>query len=556
MLRKLHLAISRSYSTHNTNDHISLLAVFVCLSSAFALSDLNDIRNYFAGEISSVQVEKELFDCSDVPLSANCSSKQTDAICSSDQACRGTQEERYSRCCFNGCQNICMLPAVVDWIRSPNRDSEPGLIVAGPEAPDLGELCSLDLDAEATQHCPHGYVCKEDDGSDPRVAMFSAQQESPSLRNLGICIKGDLCSLLVDKGICQNAVRRYYYDSQSNSCKGFDYGGCGGNDNNFETEERCRSACEKSDALLVEQEDKELFFAGEPTVAPKGLVLYTDDPCILTDCNSTIGERCVVVSQGTDSESDNDNKMPVCTCNYPCPEKVDPVCASNNRQYDNECLMEKSMCSNSVILSVKYHGPCYDPCVDVHCEQGQHCVSDYHTRRATCECISTCNSAEDSDIVCGSNGKWYPSFCWMNFAACKTNMTLSVEHRNSKEICGNVKPGSCPDIELESDGVCQDHCSMDDQCDGSLKCCFNGCQHHCVEPVFERDCEYLGQIYKHAEKFSEGCSECSCKKGRIQCSFFNCIPDNDDLRDSASADGNVTLRQSVDEDAEDDVYYG
>ena len=58
MLRKLHLAISRSYSTHNTNDHISLLAVFVCLSSAFALSDLNDIRNYFAGEISSVQVEK------------------------------------------------------------------------------------------------------------------------------------------------------------------------------------------------------------------------------------------------------------------------------------------------------------------------------------------------------------------------------------------------------------------------------------------------------------------------------------------------------------------
>ena len=188
-------------------------------------------------------------------------------------------------------------------------------------------------------------------------------------------------------------------------------------------------------------------------------MLLSDDPCILTDCNSTIGERCVVVSQGTDSESDNDNKMPVCTCNYPCPEKVDPVCASNNRQYDNECLMEKSMCSNSVILSVKYHGPCYgysfvaliitiywlmwlftvDPCVDVHCEQGQHCVSDYHTRRATCECISTCNSAEDSDIVCGSNGKWYPSFCWMNFAACKTNMTLSVEHRNSKEICGNGK---------------------------------------------------------------------------------------------------------------------
>ena len=55
---------------------------------------------------------------------------------------------------------------------------------------------------------------------------------------------GDVCQLPVDKGRCQNVMNRYFYDSGTNACKRFEYSGCGGNDNNFKTVEKCRIACE------------------------------------------------------------------------------------------------------------------------------------------------------------------------------------------------------------------------------------------------------------------------------------------------------------------------
>lgn len=80
------------------------------------------------------------------------------------------------------------------------------------------------------------------------------------------------------------------------------------------------------------------------------------DPCISVDCKVAIGEKCVLVpSLGLDL---NDSGLPQCTCSYPCPVKVDPVCASNGHQYENECIMEKHMCHKNMTLSVVYYGQC------------------------------------------------------------------------------------------------------------------------------------------------------------------------------------------------------
>jgi hypothetical protein len=46
-----------------------------------------------------------------------------------------------------------------------------------------------------------------------------------------------------DEGICPGNVPRFYFDKTAERCLLFSYGGCGGNTNNFLTEEGCISTC-------------------------------------------------------------------------------------------------------------------------------------------------------------------------------------------------------------------------------------------------------------------------------------------------------------------------
>ncbi|KAI0984836.1 hypothetical protein GJ496_004614 [Pomphorhynchus laevis] len=54
------------------------------------------------------------------------------------------------------------------------------------------------------------------------------------------------CMQPKDPGPCKASMRRYYFDQESNKCMPFTYGGCQGNDNNFNTRSECRSTCERT----------------------------------------------------------------------------------------------------------------------------------------------------------------------------------------------------------------------------------------------------------------------------------------------------------------------
>lgn len=58
-----------------------------------------------------------------------------------------------------------------------------------------------------------------------------------------VCVLQDVCWADAETGPCRAMLSRWYFDREEGRCAQFIYGGCGGNRNNFESEEYCMSVC-------------------------------------------------------------------------------------------------------------------------------------------------------------------------------------------------------------------------------------------------------------------------------------------------------------------------
>lgn len=52
-----------------------------------------------------------------------------------------------------------------------------------------------------------------------------------------------VCLLPVDEGPCRGDIERYYYNTMTQKCELFGYGGCQGNANNFKSYQECQKTC-------------------------------------------------------------------------------------------------------------------------------------------------------------------------------------------------------------------------------------------------------------------------------------------------------------------------
>ncbi|XP_056321794.1 tissue factor pathway inhibitor a isoform X2 [Danio aesculapii] len=63
------------------------------------------------------------------------------------------------------------------------------------------------------------------------------------------------CHLEDEPGPCRGLVPRYFFDQKSQECKQFFYGGCFGNANNFKTIKECQKSCQPAAVLKSEEEE-------------------------------------------------------------------------------------------------------------------------------------------------------------------------------------------------------------------------------------------------------------------------------------------------------------
>jgi len=207
-------------------------------------------------------------------------------------------------------------------------------------------------------------------------------------------------------------------------------------------------------------------------------------------------------------------------CNRACAYNYDPVCASNGKDYSNDCVFNYENCKSGGRWTIRYKGLCnrcppgvdevkclIDPCSQSTCPANPkaRCKADYcggcnakfydkDDREVDCIVQSTkvraggmgfpllvtpddvpegaCNMKCDKkyEPVCGSDRRTHPSECTMKAMSCAVGLTVFKVHDGQCGHCDEV-------CTLEYNPVCgSDRVTYDNECKMKFEVCRTGGQ--------------------------------------------------------------------------------
>uniref|UniRef100_A0A4W6G4M9 Amyloid-beta A4 protein n=2 Tax=Lates calcarifer TaxID=8187 RepID=A0A4W6G4M9_LATCA len=99
-----------------------------------------------------------------------------------------------------------------------------------------------DGDGEEDEEAAADEEEEEEGDDDPTTNVAMTTTTTTTTESVEEVVR-DVCWANAETGPCRAMLPRWYFDRQEGRCAQFIYGGCGGNRNNFESEEYCLSVC-------------------------------------------------------------------------------------------------------------------------------------------------------------------------------------------------------------------------------------------------------------------------------------------------------------------------
>ncbi|KAI5628546.1 tomoregulin-2 [Silurus asotus] len=196
-------------------------------------------------------------------------------------------------------------------------------------------------------------------------------------------------------------------------------------------------------------------------------------PSSLSDCQTPTGWNC-----SGDDDRDTDlflcdtntckfdgeclriGDIITCICDFKCNNDYAPVCGSNNKFYNNECLLRRDACKQQTEILAVSEGPCpieagsgsgdeagnegsaengqkETSTCDI-CQFGAEC--DVDAEDVWCVCNIDCSHISFNP-VCASDGRSYDNPCQVKEASCQRQERIEVKFLGHCDMITGNKPG-------------------------------------------------------------------------------------------------------------------